>query len=79
MHIPGDNEQSKYYSETKPPIAECANLQLSASEASGQYSEPWDSVVRAKNSCRHLENLQLCGAWVPLYDEVKTHFISKYR
>ena len=56
-----------------------SNLQLSASEASGQYSDPWDFVMRAKNSCKHLENLQLCGDWVPLYDEVKTHFISKCR
>ena len=64
-----------------PTIAECddllakkiiakeifgSNLQLSASEASGTYNEPWDFVVRAKNSCKHLENLQLCGDWVRL-------------
>ena len=50
--------------ETKPLVAECANLRLSASEASGTATDPWDFVMRAKNSCKQDANLQNCGIWV---------------
>ncbi len=42
-----------------------SNLQLSASEASGQYRDPWDFVVRAKNSLKNRESFQNCELLVP--------------
>src|SRR3989339_1990692 len=66
--------------ENLPVVAECgslleqksaakllfgSNLQLSASEASGQYRDPWDFVVRAKNSLKNSESFQNCELLVP--------------
>ena len=78
--------------ENLPVVAECgslleqksaakllfgSNLQLSASEASGQYRDPWDFVVRAKNSLKNSESFQNCELLVPLYNQVRTHFIKQ--
>ena len=58
-------------------IAECAILQLSASAASGTYRDPWDFVVRAKNSLKNRESFQNCELLVPLYNQARTHFITQ--
>ncbi len=67
--------------ENLPTIAECddllakkvvakqmfgSNLQLSASEASGTYREPWDFVVRAKNSLKNAGDFENCELLVTL-------------
>ena len=77
--------------ENLPAVAECgalleqkstakllfgSNLRLSASEASGTYRDPWDFVVRAKNSLKNRESFQNCELLVPLYNQVRTHFIT---
>ena len=59
-------------------IAECANLLLSASEASGEPQHPWDFIVETKNSARNGEISEKCAILVPLYNKVRTHFISKF-
>ena len=70
--------QSKYYTEWLL-IAECANLRLSASEASGQHRDPWQFIVETKNSVKNAENFQQCAILEPLYNKVRTHFITQSR
>ena len=92
--------------ENLPAVAECgtlleqksaakllfgSNLQLSASEASGTYRDPWDFVVRAKNSLKNVCDFENCellvGAqrielWTSFLSgkrsttELRTHFIN---
>ncbi len=65
--------------ENMPVVAECgtlaqvksaakeifgSDLWLSASEASGEYRDPWKFVVDATNRCKKAENLQNSCAWV---------------
>ena len=78
--------------ENLPAIAECgtlldkkraseevfgSNLQLSASEASGQTVQPWDFLQETKNSFKNSEIFADCALLEPLYDKVKTHFITQ--
>ena len=58
---------------------ECANLRLSASEASGTYRDPWQFIVETKNSVKNDENFQQCAILEPLYNKVRTHFITQSR
>ena len=61
-------------------IAECAILQLSASAASGTYRDPWDFVVRAKNSLKNRESFQNCELLVGAHRiELWTSFLSGKR
>ena len=81
--------------ENLPAVAECgslleqkatakqlfgSNLQLSASEASGTYRDPWDFVVRAKNSLKNRESFQNCELLVGAHRiELWTSFLSGKR
>jgi len=57
--------------------AECANLRLSASAASGEPQHPWDFVLSAKNSARNNVISENCEILEHLYQLIRTHFISK--
>ena len=57
--------------------AECANLRLSASEASGEPEHPWDFVLSAKNSFKNGGDFEKSGKLEHLYQLIRTHFISK--
>ncbi|EKD80774.1 MAG: hypothetical protein ACD_40C00012G0004 [uncultured bacterium] len=45
-------------------VAECADLRLSASAASGEYRDPWKFTIDATNRSKKAENLQNGLAWV---------------
>ena len=58
-------------------IAECANLLLSASVASGQPQHPWDFVLSAKNSIKNGGDFEKCDLLEHVYHKVRTHFIRQ--
>lgn len=80
--------------ENLPAIAECddllakkvvskeifgSNLRLSASEASGQPVQPWDFLQETKNSFKNSEIFANCALLEPLYNKIRTHFITQCR
>ena len=76
--ISANNEKQILFCEPNL-VAECANLRLSASEASGQTVHPWDFLQEIKNSLKNRESFQNCCDLEPLYNKVRTHFITQSR